>query len=156
MPSFRAKRGNVRVVFDEPEAELLRQLLGELREILGSEDRADTVVGRLFPPAYEGAADEAEYRDLADDSLRREKQLGVERVSQAVGDDGGATVTIGRDELDAWLPVLTDMRLAIGMRLDVDEARMSRPVEASEPDAFPLSVLHWLGWITEELIRGVR
>jgi hypothetical protein len=154
VPRFKARRGTVRVTFDEAEAQLLRQLVDEMRQLLDGNSDADPALERLFPAAYEDPVQAQEYRELADDSLRREKQLALEQVSQALAEDGEATVAIGRDELDVWLPVITDLRLTIGVRIDVDEEKMSTAPDASDPEAFPLSVVHWLGWITEELLRG--
>ena len=65
--------------------------------------------------------------------------------------DGGRLV-LARDEADAWLVCLNDLRLVLGTRLEV--------TEETDPDALPdddpclpaLEVYAWLGWVQETLV----
>jgi hypothetical protein len=154
MPEFEPAADGVRLVLDETETYVLRQLAAELRAVLadGRADRGDAVYDRLFPAAYEDGEDEAAYRDLIGDSLHREKLEGLDAISTSLGKQM-TDVTLDDDNVQRWLGSLTDLRLAIGMRLDVDEERMAQEVGPDDPDAQALSVLHWLGWLQEGLIR---
>jgi uncharacterized protein DUF2017 len=157
MPEFEPTTQGVRIVLDDTETLILRQLCGELRAVFGGGriDRGDPVYDRLFPSAYEDAKDEAAYRDLIGDSLVQEKLEGLDAISTALGTQT-TDVTLDDEALQRWLGALTDLRLAIGMRLDVDEERMSQEVGPDDPDAQALSVLHWLGWVQEGLIRATE
>lgn len=157
MASFRPlSDGGVELELDEFESDVLRRLTTELREIVG--DRAatsdDPVAQRLFPAAYEDPAEEADYRDLVADSLEQHKLDALASVAAALPDGAGA-VRLGPQELEPWLASLTDLRLAIGTRLDVDEEVMSAPVDPEHPDASSLVVLHWLGYVQEGILGTV-
>jgi hypothetical protein len=154
VPAIEAAEGGARVWLDDAESVLLRRLVAELRGLLrGHPARGDPVIARLFPDAYEDAEDAAAFRELIEDDLRREKLDAVEAMDGHLGDAGSVDITLGRDDGDRWLSVLTDLRLAIGTRLNVDEDAMSSEPDPSDPEGFHLSVIHWLGWLQEELIR---
>jgi hypothetical protein len=145
--------GGARLILDDAESELMRRLTGELRAILTSAQNADDpVVERLFPPVYEEPTDEAAYRDLIGDDLVTFKLEALDAVSTALG-DRGSDVDLEGETLQTWLAALTDMRLAIGTRLEVDEETMAAEIDPDHPDARSLAVLHWLGWIQEGILR---
>jgi hypothetical protein len=62
---------------------------------------------------------------------------------------------LDEEEVDRLLALLTDIRLAIGTRLDVTEERMAAELDRDDPDAAALSVLHWLGWLQESVIAAI-
>lgn len=146
----------VRVSFVAEEASLLRQLTDEMLQLLGSDaGRSDPALARLFPDAYEDPTDQQAYSDLVGDSLEQHKRDAVTSVRESLRDTGTVTVDIADDTVDTWLSVLTDLRLTIATRLDVDEERMAAPLDPAAPDAVPLSVLHWLGWVQESLLQAI-
>jgi hypothetical protein len=156
MPEFMATKGDgVRLVLDEMETHVIRQLTGELRTLLdgGRIDRGDPVYERLFPATYDDAQDESGYRDLIGDDLVTFKIEALETVASALGDTT-SDIQLDGDALDIWLACLTDLRLAIGTRLNVDEERMGADVDPSDPDARSLAVLHWLGFVQEGVVRA--
>ncbi len=149
------ERGGARLLLDATETELLRRLTGELRALLarGRPDR-DPVLDRLFPDAYEDAANEAAYQELVGDDLTKHKLAALDTVSTSLGRKK-SDVAIEGDDIHAWLACLTDLRLAIGTRLDVDEDRMAADIDPRDPDAQSLAILHWLGWVQESLLRTI-
>jgi hypothetical protein len=151
-----APGGGANLVLDPSETHVLRQLTGELRALLAGDNdvQNDPVLSRLYPDAYERPAEEAAYRELIGDDLEQHKLAALDAVSTALGPDG-TDITLGPDGVDSWLSCLTDLRLAIGTRLEVDEERMGAEIDQNDPDAAALSVLHWLGWLQEEIIRAV-
>jgi hypothetical protein len=154
MPDFRPAPGGATLVLDETEAVLLRQLTAELRALLaGKRPRKDPVLRRILPDAYETPDDQAAYQELVGDDLVREKLRALDIVSIALGD--APEITISGDDFGTWLACLTDLRLAIGVRLDIDEERMGAEIDPHDPDAQSLTVLHWLGWLQEGLVRSV-
>ncbi len=149
--------GGARVVLDDAETDIIRGLTNELRTLLadGRVDRGDPVYERLFPSAYEDTKDEAAYRDLIGDDLLTHKLAALDAVSTALGpSESSSEITITDDALDAWLSCLTDLRLAIGVRIDVDEERMAAGFDRDDPDASSLAVLHWLGFVQESVLRA--
>jgi hypothetical protein len=156
MPDFvPTPNAGVRLLLDDTETHVIRQLAGELRALLdaGRIDRGDPVYERLFPSAYEETNDETAYRDLIGDDLVTFKLQALDTVSGALG-DRSSDVTLEGETLDIWLACLTDLRLAIGTRLDVDEERMGAEVDPRDPDAQSLAVLHWLGFVQEGVVRA--
>lgn len=158
MPEFHPlPGGGVRLLLDPDEARVLRGLAGELRSILaGSGPADDPVVERLFPAAYDDPLEEETYRDLVGGDLEQEKIAGLDAISNALSDGDDADVSLGADDASAWLASLTDLRLALGTRLGVDEERMAAQVEPADPDAAALTVLHWLGWVQEGLLHALQ
>jgi hypothetical protein len=149
--------GGARLVLDADEAALLRQLAGELRSLLADAGPPDDpVVERLFPAAYEDPLDEESYRDIVGGSLEQEKIAGLETIEAALHADLPADVALGPDDVGAWLASLTDLRLALGTRLGVDEDVMGAEVDPGDPQAASLTVLHWLGWLQEGILRALQ
>jgi hypothetical protein len=152
---FRSASNGATLVLDEVEAAVLRQLTAEMRALLvGTHQRDDPVWDRLFPKAYEQADDQAAYDDLIGDDLTKHKLDALDTVSTALG-EGAAEVTLTGEDVGTWLACLTDLRLAIGVRLDVDEDRMATDVDPQDPEGQALTVLHWLGWLQEGLLRSL-
>lgn len=155
MPDVRPKPGGATLVLDETETQVLRQLTAELRAVLtGSRVGNGPVLDRLFPAAYDEPEDESAYRELIGDDLTREKLRALDAVSTSLA-DGPTEVTLTGEDFSTWLACLTDLRLAIGVQLDVDEGRMGAEIDPRDPDAQALSVLHWLGWLQEGLLRSL-
>lgn len=155
MPEFRTAPDGATLSLDELESALLRRLTGEMRALLtGRHAAGDPVWERLFPAAYEDPEDQAAYVELIGDDLTKEKLDALDSVSTAL-EEGPVEVTLRGEDLERWLACLTDLRLAIGMRVDVDEERMGAEVDPADPDAQALTVLHWLGWVQEGLLRSL-
>jgi len=70
-------------------------------------------------------------------------------------DDG--IVDLDHDNANAWLGAINDMRLALGVRLNVQE-NTSDALELLSPDD-PLrgvyAVYTWLGWLQESLLSAL-
>lgn len=142
------------ISLDANEADVLRGLLDELRVVIESAESVDrSVTERLFPKAYADEADAAAFAELVGDELRTQKAAAIETLRTGLGDAGPSEVTVTPSDKETWLPVLTDLRLAIGTKLDVDEDKMGRPLDPTDPEAPALSVLHWLGWMQESLLN---
>ncbi|MPZ69603.1 MAG: DUF2017 family protein [Actinobacteria bacterium] len=155
MPELdRADDGSIELRLEEYEAEIIRRLCGEMRLLLEADlPRADAVTDRLFPRAHEDQKDEEAYRKLVGSTLRDYKLEALEAVETDVGDDGPATATLEGEGRERWLTFLTDTRLALGTRLEVTEETMSQEPDPDSPDAVALSVLHWVGWIQEQILE---
>lgn len=146
----------VRVRLDEDEAALLRRLASEMRTMLEAHVSEDPVVQRLFPDAHSSPAEAADFRALTEGDLSASKRSALEVVTGSLETEGRVDATLGEPQVDAWLSVLTDLRLAIGTRLEVTEELMSADVDPGDERAPALVTLHWLGWLQEMLLRAAR
>lgn len=142
---------------DAPEADLLRGLIRELRDLLTDDSPGeDPVVDRLFPDAYESRADADAFRDMVGDDLRREKLNALEEVWTSLGNQGHATIPLAPEVTGPWLTTLTDLRLAIGTRIGVSEDMMSQDLDADQPTPSSMLILHWLGWVQESMLEAIQ
>ncbi len=126
----------------------------------------DPVLARLLPSAYrEDDEAAAEFRRFTEVELRTSKAGSAATVVAVLEDaglptDGGdATglvidVELGPTEVLAFLKALTDMRLAVATRLDLQEG--DDDFWDSLPEDDPRSHMHdiyeWLGYLQETLV----
>lgn len=145
----------VRLSLSRQEADLLRRLTDDLRSLLRDADEEDPVRERLFPDAYENPDDARAYRELTSDSLETAKLEGLTAIRDALGGRGGTKTELGEEDAESWIRALTDLRLAIGTRLGIDEEAMSAELDPDDPEAGSLAVLHWLGYLQQTLLEAL-
>ncbi|GAA3580575.1 DUF2017 domain-containing protein [Nonomuraea rosea] len=167
----KGKKGGVLAEFEAAEVSLLRSLVsmmlglvspGEtsddpLERALGIGDAAvpsDPVLARLFPSAYEDEGEAAEFRRYTEATLRDGKRADAQTVFD--------TATSGRAELtpeqaQAWLRALNDIRLTLGIKLDVTEEVHDEIALMSEDDPrYPAFVTYdWLTYLQDSLVRAL-
>jgi Domain of unknown function (DUF2017) len=117
----------------------------------------DEVLHRLLPNAYADALDASEFRRYTESTLRSKKQAHAisMRIHLKSADDG--IVDLDHDNANAWLGAINDIRLALGVRLKVENGSQEH-LEILAPDD-PLrgvySVYTWLGWLQESLLSAL-
>ncbi len=154
MPEIIKTTTGLSVSLDEQEAGILRGLTAEMRLLLEADVPAeDDVMQRLFPPAHDDADEQRAYEELVGSELRRAKLEALETVERVVAGEGGVDIDLPDEEVDEWLRLVNDLRLAIGTRLEVDDAKMEKPFDPNDPEAPALSVLHWLGWLQGAMLE---
>jgi hypothetical protein len=136
----------------------------------------DPGLARLLPDAYgddtpEGAAAAKEFRRYTESDLRAGKRADATVVlaslapllpetesragSRAEGRAaGGGALVLDRDQADAWMRCLNDLRLVLGTRLEVSEETALDPAP-DDPAAQALHVYGWLGWLQETLVAAL-
>jgi hypothetical protein len=151
----------VRVRLAHDEVAVLRGLPDQLRTVLG-EGQDEPVNQRLFPPAYLDVADieqDSEYHRLMHDDLVKEKLANLELVTGTLARGSSSvrrwTVELTGEEAAAWLGVLNDLRLALGVRLDSTEDD-DGDVDDADPRAPALRLLSYLGWLEEQLLDALQ
>jgi Domain of unknown function (DUF2017) len=151
----------VRVRLAHEEVTVLRGLPDQLRSVL-AEGGDEPVNRRLFPPAYLDVADiehDAEYQRLMHDDLVKEKLANLDLVTDTLARGSTSvrrwTVELTDEEANAWLGVLNDLRLALGVRLDITED-FDGDVDDTDPRAPALRLLSYLGWLEEQLLDALR
>jgi hypothetical protein len=135
------------------EAGILRDLVEQMRALVKETDATDAVRARLFPDAYEDAEDSEAYRDLTGGDLSAAKLEALDRVAESLGNGGPTKAHLSEADAEAWVRTLTDMRLAIGTRLEVTEATMNLEPDPDDPAFAHLHTLHWLGWLQEQILE---
>jgi hypothetical protein len=126
MTMFRRSGRTVVARFTSVDAQVLRQCVAELAALLSDTvDRDDPAVERLFPDAYpEDPDDEAEYRRFTEADLKATKLDQAKTVLTDLlesGGQAGGEVRLDEAGADLWLRALTDVRLALGTRLGVQD-----------------------------------
>ena len=117
----------------------------------------DEVLHRLLPNAYTDQVDASEFRRYTESTLRHKKQAHAMsmRIHLKSSDDGD--VDLDHDNANAWLGGINDIRLALGVRLKV-ENNSHEELELLSPDD-PLrgvyAVYTWLGWLQETLLAAL-
>ena len=151
----------VRVRLANDEVAVLRGLPDQLRTVLG-EGEDEPVNRRLFPPAYLDVADieqDAEFQRLMHDDLVAEKLTNLDLVTGTLARGTSSvrrwTVELTDEEATAWLGVLNDLRLALGVRLDITED-FDGDVDDTDPRAPALRLLSYLGWLEEQLLDALQ
>lgn len=168
---FSRKGDGVVAEFEPAEVAILRSLVtqvlglvepGEtgddpLERALGigsSQAPSDPLLARLFPSAYEDAADAAEFRRYTEATLREGKRADARTMLD--------TARPGRNRLtpeqaQAWLRALNDVRLALGTKLEVTEEIHEEIAMMSEDDPrYPAYVTYdWLTYLQDTLVRAL-
>jgi hypothetical protein len=184
MGSVRRKGSLVRVTLELDEVDLLRTLVtqvlalldpGEpaagadpLEEIVGMSSAkvdppTDPALQRLLPDAYSGDDEAAgEFRRLTDGDLRTTKSLALQQILDSLDAAEPTRSGAPRVELDeaaagAWLPALTDVRLALASRLGIDEGVDEERMQV-EPGTLrydEIALYDWLSWLQDTLVGAV-
>jgi len=160
--------------FSESEREVLINLVEQIIELLGErtdnhvDDPLAAMVGitthdsppedevllRLLPNAYADQVDAAEFRRYTESTLRAKKyghSMSM-RITLKSARDG--IIEVDHDGANDWLGAMNDIRLALGVRLKVEQTSHEE-LELLAPDD-PMrgvyAVYSWLGWLQESLI----
>ena len=172
---------------DPVERSMVRQLLDEMCELLTADDDIDAidldplaaqlglqdltgeevetpedpVLARLLPDAYtEDEESASEFRRLTDTSLRRGKiddaeimRMGLDRADS----DPNGTVALTPDQAVSWLRALNDLRLALGVRLEIttDSALDTAGIPDDDPRAVLVAPYDFLTWWQDSLLNAL-
>lgn len=167
--------GTFVAIFAETEAEVLINLSQQLLEILAERvDEVhtdpiaaminltghdsppdDDVLARLLPNAYADSVDSADFRRYTETELRNKKRAHAHLVRSDLLNMQNETVRLNEETAGAWLGAINDIRLALGVRLNVQENSYEQ-LELLSPDD-PMrgvyAVYSWLGWLQESLVN---
>ena len=172
------KRGSsIRATLQPVEVDVLTAVAGDLLVLLGEEEASsadplaamvgladgpverpdDPALARLLPDAYgDDEAAATEFRRFTEGDLRGGKRTnaGVVLATLAPLAGSGGRLVLDRDQADAWLGCLNDLRLVLGTRLEVTEETDVVP-DGDDPRAHALQVYGWLGWLQESLLSVI-
>ncbi|MBP0454366.1 MULTISPECIES: DUF2017 domain-containing protein [unclassified Kitasatospora] len=179
--------GSAAIALDEVEASILRSLEVQMLELIGpgpggeggdplaalfaegpTEAPSDPALARLFPDAYrdpekpqddESRAASGEFRRYTELDLRARKRddaLQVVRALDGLGGEGGV-LKLPAADCPRWLCALNDLRLTLGVRLEVteeDEQGLYDLPDADERKPLVMAYL-WLGALQESLLEAL-
>jgi hypothetical protein len=117
----------------------------------------DEVLRRLLPNAYADEVQSSEFRRYTESTLRGKKQAHAMSMRMHLKSSDDGIVDLDHDNANAWLGALNDIRLALGVRLKVEQ-NSSEQLELLPPDD-PMrgvyAVYTWLGWMQESLLNAL-
>jgi hypothetical protein len=132
-----------------------------LEKLVGLSDNAkvsdDPILARLLPDAYrDDEAAAGEFRRYTEHGLRSGKVASAQTVLGTLPEDGGR-VLLTEEQAQAWLRSLNDIRIALGVRLEVTEDRdeMLDRVEKGGPEAAGLGIYDWLSLLQSTLVQAL-
>jgi len=160
--------------FSESEREVLINLVEQIIELLGErtdnhvDDPLAAMVGitthdsppedevllRLLPNAYADQVDAAEFRRYTESTLRAKKYAHSMSMRITLKSALDGIIEVDHEGANDWLGTMNDIRLALGVRLKVEQTSHEE-LELLAPDD-PMrgvyAVYSWLGWLQESLI----
>lgn len=161
----------------ESERDVLINLTGQLIEILAERvDSAhsdplaqmigitghdsppdDEVLLRLLPNAYADPVDASEFRRYTESDLRSKKSQHAMLVRSQLMEMEKGSILLDSEGAQGWLGAINDVRLALGVRLKVDENSHERLelLDPEDPMHAVFAVYSWLGWLQESLILAL-
>ena len=176
---FRRSRRGTDVTLDEVEAAVLRRCVEDLLVLLAPDDDEpepgagprdpleamlglpagepelprDPALARLLPDAYgdDDPAGSRDFRRYTEGDLRAGKRAHAATVLATL--PGGGSTRLDRDQADAWLGTVNDLRLVLGTRLGVTEDLDPDELDDDDPRAPALQVYAWLGYVQESLLQ---
>jgi len=171
---FRATASGVTARFDKPEAVIIRGLVGQVVELVVADlpppdsdslaamigftedvdEPDDPVLARLLPDAYRDDPDAArEFRRFTESGLRSAKVECAQTILETLPSSGGR-VRLTREQAEAWLRSLNDVRLALGVRLGItdDYDQLAGDLGDDDPRYAYIQVYQWLTYLQESLV----
>jgi hypothetical protein len=132
----------------------LAQLLAMPAEIVTPDD---PVLLRLLPNAYADPEAASDFRRYTEPQLRGAKQKNLrlvrEQLTVLVDENSGGVIE--DIEADIWLKALNDLRIALSIRLEINETSFEtfELLPDEDPQKPVYAVYFWLGWLQENLLE---
>ena len=117
----------------------------------------DEVLMRLLPNAYADPVDASEFRRYTESDLRGKKRAHAMLMRSQLMELEDEELLINSGQALAWLGAMNDIRLALGVRLEIDETSHQRLELLSHDDPMHavFAVYSWLGWLQESLVLAL-
>ena len=182
MVPFHRRFGRYSATFEAAEARLIADLVGQVRHLLADRrtsspddplaELTGMTVGPAAPPDDPAVARllpdfSADDRDLAaglrvlhEPEVIAAKDAAAVRLLDTLP-RGGGVVRLDQDAADAWLTALNDVRLALGVRLEITEDDMEPPElgadadPADDPVAAMFATYRWLSAVQDSLVTAM-
>lgn len=144
---------------DDPFAQLMAASIGGFDSPISQPE--DPVLRRLLPNAYSDIESADEFRKYTEPALRKLKQDHLFYLREQLVfpvDHEVARADIAVTDPTQWLIAINDLRLALSVRLNIDQASFEKyEVMPDSDQQKPLyAVYFWLGGIQEGLISHIN
>lgn len=178
MRLFTRRFGRYTAVFEPAEATLLSDLVDQVRQLLAgrraeasadplaqvtgmvlapSSAPSDPALARLLPDFHASDADfAAGMRMLHEPDLISLKDASAVSLLDSLP-RGGGTVHLDADDAQAWVATLNDVRLALGIRLEITDDDYEPPADA-DPDGMQMAIYatyRWLSAVQDSLVTAL-
>jgi hypothetical protein len=145
----RRTRKGIKVDLPAEERDLLREIVGQMREVLAAGD--DPALERLYPVAYiKDEEREAEWKALIRSELADHHAAALDALAETADAD-----LLDDEQANAWLRALNQIRLLLGTRLDVTEDGTERPASDDDPSAAPFALYDYLAFLQDQLVDAL-
>jgi uncharacterized protein DUF2017 len=164
MTLFRREGPQCVAILQRDEARTLREFIAEYITLLNDGfDHDDPVIERLFPDIYpDDPAAGADFRTYTEEELKAAKLDQAGAMLAALPGRGATRVTLDLEAAEAWLRALTDLRLALGIRLgltddsvledEMDEAVLRNPTSSR---VVQLCLYSYLSFLQQSLLDAI-
>ena len=144
-----ADDGTLEVRLNNRERDALRNLAGELRQMLA--EPSDPSLRRLFPPGYaDDAVREAGYQMMKGDELRQRHEAAAEALGASADDE-----RLDPEQATAWLQAINAVRLVLGTRLGIEDDDYEMPTSRNDPDLPLWMLFDFLGALFNDLVEAM-
>jgi hypothetical protein len=147
----RVAAGRYRLDLSPVERQVIGALAGELAAAMADGvDTADPAYARLYPALLPDDPEaDAELAAIVRPDLEEGRRRQLETVVETLEAE-----TLAEEQLAAWLGVCNDLRLVIAARMGAVDGNDVIPEldDPDDPDAWPLVVFHFLGWLVGEMV----
>jgi hypothetical protein len=152
----RTRKGMYKLELPEPEREVLRRLLPQLRSLLSGDVAevydADDRTRRLFPPAYtDDEKANAEYQRLMREELVTSHLATLDMVEGSLD-----AHELSEADLVAWMSSVNSLRLVLGTMLDVNEELEIGDLPDSTPDIESYALYAYLSSLLGEIVDALN
>ena len=167
MKLFERIDGRFVTIIDPIEAQLITQLVGQIRELLtnsadsatdsAADEPRDAAVFRLLPDAYSDDHEAAaEFRRFTAAGLAEKKMRNADVVTLDLARSAASatptTVELDGASVQAWLRSLTDVRLVLAHRLGIETDDAERATK-NDNELMIGDLYDWLGWVQGSLVQ---
>lgn len=144
----RTRKGTFRLDIPEEERVLLGRLPAELRRVLSSDD---PTLERLFPPAHPDDPEQQErFRALVAEQLLEERLTAIRTMEETLDE-----TEVDEDQLTAWLTTINDLRLVLGLRLEVTQDMDLEAIPDDHPEVETYALYGYLGWLEAQIVDAL-
>lgn len=151
----RTRKGDFKMILTADERAVLGGLPSQLRSLLAEGDAGDPAHARLFPAAFVDDPERSQaFADLVHGDLVRQRMDALDTFERTLA-DARLQTRLSEDELLAWLGVLNDLRLVLGVRLDVTEETTDRDFVDGSEERRLFSLYRFLSYLVDQIVGAL-
>lgn len=139
-------------------ARLEREMCSDHHDVASFTPHLDPVLQRLFPDAYpDDPVASHEFHRFTETALRDDKVVAAQVVMGDLDECDSGHCIVPDDHTEAWLKSLTNVRLALAVRLDIQSAEDTEHLSElpdDNPRTWVFSIYEWLELVQESLLAA--